>query len=195
MTADEAKRLALRHRERGEFEAAAGILQEAIADNPGARELAQLWGSLGGTRRAQGDLAGAIAAYDTGAGHESADDTYNAVNRLVTRVLVEPRWLTDPAARPADVPPVDVGRALAAVQARLQRIVDAAPGDLWSVGDLVLTSALLGDADTAAGALDRWRAAAPPVAVRSRYRDMLAALAALDTPRKSLLAQLRDAVG
>lgn len=201
MTVSEARQLAMQFRARGEWEAAARTLEAAIAAGAGTGELAELWGMLGGTRREQGNLAEAVAAYDTGAGYESNAHTYNEVNRLVTRVLAEPRSLTDRSASGEGIPAMDVARALAAVQTRLRRTGDDGAGDdapvddLWSLGDLALTSALLGDAGTVDDAVQRWLAVDAPPAVVSRYRDTVAALADLDTPRKALLERMRDRLG
>src|SRR5436305_2619007 len=91
------KKLAQQQRSQGDFKGALQTLQKAI-DQAGA-ELADLHGIMGGTKRQQGDLIAAASAYDIGfhldERHHAAS-TYNALNRLVARILLEPRLLSDP---------------------------------------------------------------------------------------------------
>jgi hypothetical protein len=186
------KQLARSQREHGEHEAAARTLLDAVAAETDPDELAELYGMLGGTRRDAGDLVAAIAAYDAGAGHESADSTYNELNRLVTRIMLEPACLTGTGITRPDVAPADVPGGLARVRARLQHRADAGDADAWALGDLAVACALSGDAAGMSAALDRLAAAAPDPSVPARYRETFGALARLDTPRRQVLADARE---
>src|SRR5437763_912232 len=104
----------------GRFDAAVRTLHEAIAEQPDCDELAELYGMLGGTLREQGNLVDAIAAYDTGSGYEPPDNTYNELNRLVTRILLQPGSLagSEPPRVPGNVAPLDVTASLIELLAR-----------------------------------------------------------------------------
>jgi hypothetical protein len=156
---------------------------------------------LGGTRREQGDLVSAAAAYDDGSRIESryrARSSYNALNRLVTRILLAPGALSDPGVlRPERrLEFVDVPGALAELQARLERdVVGIRAGDMWAAGDLAVTAALNGDLDVATDAVRRFAACAPPPSGYSAYRRTLEALARLDTPRRAALERMAELLG
>jgi hypothetical protein len=191
----ERKELALRLRERGEYEAASATLREAIAEAQGHEELAELYGALGGTLRGHGQLVDAIQAYDAGSRYEPTDNTYNELNRLVTRILLEPRSLTDREALlgHGDVAAVDVPGRLVELLARLRRRVeDTRDEDDWGLGDLALVSALTGDAAGTAAALERLEQVPPPREVYAKYRDTFAALASLDTTRQRIFHDARS---
>ena len=183
-------------RREGNLDAAAKTLTQAIAATRDSAQLAELYGMLGGTRREQKDLVAATSAYDTGFRHESgSSSTYNALNRLITRVLLDPASLatTDALRRFGALDVVDVGESLAALEPTLRRDVDGARrDDYWAAGDLALIAALNGNAAEAKRALDHFDSLTPPAFAYEKYRESFAELAGLETSRKALLSELRD---
>jgi hypothetical protein len=188
------KKIARQQRDQGDFKGAVRTLREAI-DMAGA-ELADLHGLMGGTRRQQGDLAAAASAYDTGFHLDEsyhAASSYNALNRLVTRVLLEPGSLLNPELlrEKNNLEFVDVQQALSGLQKQLERQVKGKrSNDFWCAGDLAVTAALNGDLRSAARAVKRFDACSPPAYARDAYRQTLAALAKLETPRKEALMKV-----
>ena len=179
-------------RRHGEYEAAAALLHGAIARSDDRRELADLYGMLGGTRRDQGNLVAAAAAYDTGATYESGQEsTYNALNRLVTRIALDPDSLADAPQAVSSHPTleaVDVPQGLADLQAKLiQNRRSGDDDDFWIAGDLALTAALNGDVEVEAEALERFHTLSPPAFAYTKYAETFALLAALDTHRQEAL--------
>jgi tetratricopeptide (TPR) repeat protein len=183
-------------RREGNLDAAVTTLTQAIAATSDSAQLAELYGMLGGTRREQKDLVAAISAYDTGFRHESgSSSTYNALNRLVTRVLLEPASLSSPDAlrRFGALDVVDVVASLAALEPTLRRDVDGPRrDDYWAAGDLALIATLNGSAAEARRALDHFDSLTPPAFAYEKYRETFAELAGLDTPRKAMLSEVRD---
>jgi hypothetical protein len=178
-------------RDAGDPAGAAGVLRDAIRRI--GLELADLHGMLGGTLSEQGDFAAAVAEYDAGFELDrrfGSPSSYNELNRLVARVRVAPGSLAgaSPATGPGrELPAVDVPRELAGVETRLRSEVGAArAADPWAAGDLALAAALNGHLAEALAAADRVAAQ-----VRGAYARTLAALAALDTPRKATLEAVR----
>lgn len=160
-----------------------------------AAQLADLYGMLGGARRKQGDLMRSLAAYDQGFWYESNPryrivNTYNALNRLVIRILMYPGSLTDSEAL-RDVKGlefVDVPRTLNELQTELKQEVEGArSGDFWAYGDLAFTCALKGDEPGVLDALQRFEACSPPQFAYSAYISGIGSVAELDTPRKEFL--------
>ena len=153
------------------------------------RELADLYGSLGGTLRDAGELPRAAEAYDAGFDYEvrtrgESPSTYNELNRLVTRVLHNPAVLADAV----------VSDPLESLRSRLQEELDGRrAGDVWAAGDLALVSALLGDQARAAEAISAFRSLDPPVSAREAYAAQAADLAALETPHSAALDHVRAA--
>jgi hypothetical protein len=149
-----------------------------------AAELADAHGALGGLLKREGDAAAAVREYDAGYEVEQRyglATTYNALNRLVERVLL-------------GVDDLDLCAALGDVRARLQAAVDArADADAWALGDLAVASALLQDRDGAMAAAARLLAIAP-AAVVDKYIATVGALAAIDTPARALLVALDAAL-
>jgi hypothetical protein len=199
--AHELKQHARREREQGAHMAAHAYLEQAIerleasGDPAVTEELADIYGTLGGTLREKGELVAAAAAYDAGYGYEADTNTYNALNRLTTRILLEPASLTDPGAlrRYGELEFVDVPQELGALRARLERdLAGPRADDAWAAGDLALTAALTGDADALSFALARFAVLEPPPRARDACGRVAGALAALDTPRRNLLTRLRD---
>lgn len=115
------------------------------SDREVAKELADCWGTLGGTYRANGNLAEAYRCYDIGLKYEAdprlrQSNSYNLVNRLLVRYAMNPD--RDPL--PGDVEPLTAqlqkARAVVTTQARGPR-----KGDMWAHADSVLLNLLSGD--------------------------------------------------
>jgi len=193
------KDLAREQRDRGDFKGAIRTLKEAI-DRAGA-ELADLHGIMGGTQRQQGDLTAAASAYDAGFHLDEryhAASSYNALNRLLTRVLLEPRSLMNPDLLRVNqnLEFVNVRQALSEFQKQLERQVkDKRSHDFWCAGDLIVAAALNGDLRGAARAVKRFDACSPPAFARDAYRNTLAALAQLETPRKEVFMKAEELLG
>lgn len=188
------KQRAREQRERGDLGSALRTIGKAI-DLAGA-ELADLHGTLGGALRQQGDLAGAASAYDTGFHLDQqfhALSSFNALNRLVTRVLLEPGSLSDPnlLRTRENLEFLDVCQELIELQKQLESDVEERrAGDYWCAGDLVVSAALNGDLGIALEALKRFDACSPPAFARDAYHTTLATLAQLETPRREILAKV-----
>lgn len=166
-----------------------------------ATELADLYGMLGGMRRKQGDLVRAIAAYDQGFRYESNPrdgvvNTYNALNRLVTRILMCPGSLSDPDALRSvnELEFVDVPRTLGELRTELKEEVDGVRSNgFWAAGDLAFTCALNGDDHGALDALQRFESCSPPppASAYNVYIYWIGTVAQLDTPRKEALNKVK----
>ena len=166
-----------------------------------ASELADMHGMVGGVRRRQGELVRAIAAYDQGFQYESNPryrlvTTYNALNRLVTRILMCPGSLSDSDALRSvnELEFVDVPRALNELRTQLKQQVDSVrANDFWAAGDLAFTCALVGDDQGALDATQRFGSFAPPPTTDdyTTYIDCIGAVAQLDTPRTDALNKLK----
>lgn len=164
-----------------------------------AAQLADLYGMLGGTLRERGDLIRAAQAYDAGFVYESdpsygIDSSYNAINRLLTRISLCLQSLTDANALRTErkLEFVDVPRELINLHARLEsQIGSARSNDYWAAGDLALVSALAGDDDNAAKAAARFASCSPPTNAYEAYLKSVQVLADLDTPRKESLERLK----
>lgn len=194
MTTVEAKQLAQQQKERGEFDVAAQTLADAIAEEPLAEVQAELYGILGGVRRHQGDLAASVAAYDAGFQREPAENTYNKLNRLVVRILLQPRVLSEADAlhEYPELEQVDVPRTLELLGLQLQQQIHASRNiDYWTFGDLALISALTDDREEVFKALDHMQACTPPLEAYRKYHETVAALATLETPQRPLLTQAK----
>lgn len=206
MTIDQARDLAARakqQRQAGDQDAALGTLRSAVGpleaelaggNDGAAAALADVLGQIGGVLREKDELVEAAAAYDAGFGYEvgyALPSTYNALNRVVTRILLCPESLKDPEAlrRHTQLPWIDVPAELA----RLHDVLAARdPRDEWTVGDLALTAALSG-ADIG-DPLGRLAKQLEPSA-REAYRPIVERLAGLDTPRRAELERLASALG
>jgi hypothetical protein len=123
--------------------------------------LSQSYGSLGGTWRDAGgsknrELAGTL--YDQGNEYEeerrrncSAKDTYNMLQRLIIRLLIEPARIGQP----------DFVADLNAALAEIERQVADGRDDSWALADLALARFLCGvEADAAIADLERRKAEA-----------------------------------
>lgn len=120
--------------------------------------LSQSYGSLGGTWRDVGDRSQAEEHYKKGNAYEeerrrncAAKDTYNMLQLLIIRLLIEPARIRQ-AAFMAE---------LNAVREEIERQVKAGRDDSWALADLALARFLCGvDADTAIADLERRNAEA-----------------------------------
>lgn len=194
---------AKRQRRAGDQDAAVEMLRSTLGpleadlasgDEAAAGELADVLGQIGGALREKDDLVEAAAAYDAGFGYEvryALPNTYNALNRIVTRIFLCPDALANPDAlrHHDELPWID----LRAETVRLHGVLSVRDdGDQWTVGDLALTAALsgidLGDA------LERLANEVGP-AVRGEYLPIVERLAGLDTPRRTDLERLAHALG
>jgi hypothetical protein len=164
-----------------------------------AEKLADLYGMLGGTLGEEGDLIRAIQAYDAGFEYESDQrygikSSYNALNRLITRILFNPRSLTDPTLLRSGPSPafLSVSQELINLRSRLENeVTGSRSDDFWAAGDLALVCALIGDDEGAAKAVMLFDTRKPPPSAYEAYVRSVMALADLDTPRKLSLQRLQ----
>jgi tetratricopeptide (TPR) repeat protein len=120
--------------------------------------LSQSYGSLGGTCRDAGDRTQARDYYDKGDAYEKerrskcdAKDTYNMLQRLIIRLLIEPTLLGQ-SSFVAD---------LHNVREEIERQVRSGRNDSWALADLALVQFLCGaDADAVIGDLEKGQAEA-----------------------------------
>jgi hypothetical protein len=166
-----------------------------------AVQLVDIYGMLGGILREQGNYRASAAAYDRGF-HFEADpryamrNTYNALNRLITRILLSPGCLADPDLLRGEpkLEFVDVRHELAELHKLLQgQMAGARAADFWAAGDLSLTCALNGDEQGMTHGLEKFRQLLPPPAAYEAYWCSIKSLAQLDTPRKGLLLKAQTA--
>lgn len=166
-----------------------------------AVQLADVYGMLGGILREEGNYLAGAAAYDRGFHFESDPryamrSTYNALNRLITRILLSPGCLADPdlLRGERELEFVDVQHELAELYRLLQdQIANARAADFWAAGDLSLTCALNGDEPGMNHGLEKFRQLSPRPAAYGAYRNSIKSLAQLDTPRKAILLKAQTA--
>jgi hypothetical protein len=130
-----------------------GAIDQATKDQ--AFELADCWGIRGGIYREEGEVGKAIDAYDKGYALEvdpkyEIASTYNTVNRLVLRLLRDPRSL-----QPGDAPgagtagsrlvPELLAEAGDAIAQKWRLMTDP----VWALADMVLIKTLLQAPDAA----------------------------------------------
>ncbi|MDX6704659.1 MAG: hypothetical protein QOI48_505 [Solirubrobacteraceae bacterium] len=113
-----------------------------------ANQLVHILGTVGGTLRRAGEYQNAVAAYDAGHLFETQDagygivNSYNLVQRLVTRVFVEPLA----AGGGQLVAGLDVREELALARNELEeQIAGARSGDEYAIADLATVLLLLDD--------------------------------------------------
>jgi hypothetical protein len=166
-----------------------------------ASELADCYGLLGGVERrwaldpksspeerAQ-HLRRSVDAYDEGYKFEADPafglaNTYNAVNRLLSRLLLDPGLLTSggKGSRREGSESVDVRADLEAVARTLQsQLATQRRGDYWALADLALINVLLGKQD-AASAYAAFEAELRPDSAYQSALAIVKPLAALDLP-------------
>jgi len=115
--------------------------------------LSQSYGSLGGTWRDCGEHLRARQQYDEGFKieeerriHCGAKDTYNMLQRLIVRLLIDPKLITD----------TEFLSELNTVREEIERQVNDGRDDSWALADLALSRFLCGiEADTAISDLER----------------------------------------
>jgi hypothetical protein len=142
-----------------------GLTTTSVADavRQLTKELADCHGMVGGIERRWGiesrDLerlghfAASCIAYDEGYRHEwdpkyGTPATYNLVNRLTSRLLIEPKLLeTDGVVDLGNsVPPINLKRELLGAMALIEEQL-ANKGNFWAEADLALLRVLTGQAD------------------------------------------------
>jgi tetratricopeptide (TPR) repeat protein len=184
-----------------DLQEAVNILQDRKTEAPSPQvdsELADTYGLMGGVERRWGlqpsgderesHLAASVAAYDQGFAYEKGlppneANSYNRVNRLVGRVLLNPDVLegTDPEI---------LGELETAEEILTEQIESARQKDPWAYCDLGTIRLLLGkpDALLTFRELDRLR---PPLFV---YDSTLATLQPLSAVAGDVRPDLRQAV-
>ena len=183
-------------RAQNDLDTAAATLEKAVRQN--ALELADVYGMLGGVRRDQGDLAAASAAYDAGFKIDTdfgTLSTYNALNRVITRVMLAPEALSDPDVLRGEerLVFVDVCAELAKFEEQLRRNISGARSDdYWAAADLAIVAALNGHLAEATDAVDHFSSCSPPAEAFESFHRGLDALARIDTPRKATLESVRE---
>jgi len=174
-----------------------------------ASELADCWGIRGGVERrwaldsgsdtAQrvSHLRRSIDAYDHGYHYESdhllgsATSTYNRLNRLIVRILLDPGCLTASVAA-AD----EESSGAMKVRAELEAVaaqIDAQPTDsVWAAADLALLDVLLERKDAASAYIGFQRKNPPDFACQSAL-EVVTPLAAAGIPIPSIATELGNA--
>jgi tetratricopeptide (TPR) repeat protein len=202
-----AKQQAQVERSLGRYEQAADVLQRAIADlqsaietsqpeerNKAAAELADCLGILGGLYKRQHDLAAAARAYDAGFQYESdprfnVGSSYNALNRLIVRILMRP----DAPAGGSAPNHEDIPLRLRELRSILEASVHGArQNDYWAAGDLALVCALLRDDSGIEAAADHFASLAPPAYAYAAYRETLEQLADAAPDHRPALDHLKQ---
>jgi tetratricopeptide (TPR) repeat protein len=193
----------------GDLEEALGLLQEHLPSDPAptpswlAAELADTYGIVGGVQRRWGlslspidpdrqrHLSDSADAYDKGFRYEerlgpNEASTYNRINRLVGRVLLDPQVL-----QAGGDPNLD-GELQKAEEIVTEQLRSIRQRDPWAYCDLGTIRLLRGKADAldAFHALDRLRPR-PPTFV---YESTLATIEQLSDAAGSIRPTLADAV-
>jgi tetratricopeptide (TPR) repeat protein len=200
-----ARKRANDERNLGHYEEAIRVLQHTVEDLQGAIEtcpaeerkaiaanLADFMGMLGGLHKRQNDLDAALRAYDTGFRYESdpqfqIKSSYNALNRLVLRLLMSPQSLT------TGTIPVDVEDQLRNLRASLQASLNGPrKDDCWAAGDLAIVCGLLRDDMGAEAAVRHFESLSPPPYAYAAYQETLASLSEAVSDRKHSLNILQQ---
>ena len=116
-------------------------------------------------------LAKSIKAYDEGFEYENNEaykiiDSYNLVNRLVSRILYDPTWLSNESSQSYPIYEGDKVGNLKVELERAKKIIDEQVKlprrrDPWALADQALVALLLGEADPVSAYAD-FIAVAPP---------------------------------
>ena len=202
-TVRDLKTKAKNRRDDGLFQQGVDFAQEAIAllereladassqewRSQVAAELADCYGIIGGIQRRWGlaldgkerllHLEASRDAYEKGYGCEREENcgvvnSYNLVNRLVGRVLLDPAIELDEDLRQAK----DIVKA---------QLVQKRKGDIWALADMALLRILLREAD-AVSAWAAFRGAQPPDYAYGSVLETLQPLAELELPVRAELA-------
>jgi tetratricopeptide (TPR) repeat protein len=222
-TVRDLKTKAKNRRDLGRYDSAVSILDKAISlireelsstnladwKSRLASELADCYGLLGGIHRRWGleakteqerasHLTESLQAYDRGYEFESANEykivnSYNMVNRLVSRILLDPLSLS--AAKPPEGSQSDNGlnvreRLEEAEQTIRNQLKVERRGDIWALADLALVTLLL-DHDDPISAYAEFNAKSPP---DFAYESALSAIRPIAELRLPVADKLRDAV-
>jgi hypothetical protein len=211
------KTKAKNRRDAGKYERALRFLEEAAELALGAYEsspvdfapeLSDVYGMTGGILRRQADEAAddelrheylhrSRDAYDLGFGYEREElgvvNSYNLVNRLVSRVLDQPATLGGALLQNDEVLPPgalheELGNACRMVDSQLAK---SRRGDAWAMADRALLSLLLSDATTARVAYGPLHSMSPPSYV---YDSALSTLRPLTAVASSYRPELAIAV-
>lgn len=129
------------------------------------RQLADLYGMLGGGLRRARRYEEAIAAYDDGYVHEQrigkVPSTYTRVQRLVNRILHRPEAWSEEVAVPALPEGGSLRAALSAAQATIRDQLRLSRSDSWVWADLAIVSYLLGEDEDGRRALEQFVCESP----------------------------------
>ena len=215
----ELKTQAKNRRDLQRYDRAVNILEKAIDLARGqlevpelrrqlASELADLYGLLGGVQRRwalessdlkqrKEHLLDSIRAYDAGWTFESGsygiENSYSMLNRLVSRILLDPSCLEGGLKDWGEkTRPTDVRKDLEEVEATLRSQLEGARrDDYWAAADWALVDLLLGKAKDASSAYALFNSKSPPDYAYGSVLDVLRPLAELDLP---VGAALKEAV-
>ena len=169
---------------------------------PFVAELADIHGMMGGVTRREGLeapgtanrhdlLMQSIGHYDRGFAYETSvrgeATSYNLVNRIVGRILVDPASLdADPDAEPSSVPAM-----LRAAHDSVLTQLELRRDDPWMLADRALLEILMSESTSARRAYGPLLRTAPPAYVYTSVLDTLEPLADIAGDRRPAL---RDAV-
>jgi hypothetical protein len=171
-----------------------------------ASELADCWGILGGVERRWAldpssdveqrttRLQRSIRAYDEGYRYEadpllsSAPKTYNRLNRLVVRLLLNPERLTANG-NARDQEPGGMLNVRSELEAIAAQIMEQGIDSVWTAADLALLDVLLGRQD-AASAYSNFEKKQPPDFACQSALDVIRPLAAANL---ATAAELKNA--
>lgn len=150
-----------------------------------ATQLSDCYGSKGGVYREIGDLEKAIDSYDAGYVYESNPtfkivNSYNLVQRLVTRILLRPDVVHDPALAAAHRLPdgQTVVEALREADKKIRgQLNGPRRGDSWALADLAMINLLLNDEPAANTVWDTFDATNPSSHAYGTTAEVLRALA------------------
>jgi hypothetical protein len=144
---------------RGELESELRDLEPKRADSnaPGrfeqevAAQLAHILGSMGGVYRRAKNYRASIASYDAGEKFENPEapyeivNSYNLVQRLVSRVFLNPRAVDEPEVIVEGLP---LAKALDSARREIERqLTGKRRHDEYAAADLAVVALLRGDAD------------------------------------------------
>lgn len=161
-----------------------------------AAELADFYGTLGGTQREQGYLLDAAKAYDAGFKVEADQrygfvNSYNELNRLIVRILLNKDSLSDPEAfrQEERLDFENVPQSLSDLRKEIARqVAGVRSDDIWAAGDLWFVSLLVGDEEkTTTEAWEDFVKLSPEPYAYDAYLSTIGKIAKLDTPRQQAL--------
>lgn len=158
-----------------------------------ASELADCWGILGGVQRRwalklddgsskEEHLRKAADAYDAGYKYESEAgvNTYNRLNRLLVRLLLDPERLRS-GQSPSEFASTDTVNVKSELEQVAELLEKQDADNVWVAADRALLNVLLGRQDAASAYAPFERKGPPDFACRSAL-DGIAPLAAINLP-------------